>query len=147
MRNQFSIILSLFLITFAFSCKNQGEAENETSDSVLQMKEIVAVHDEMMPKMSTIGELTGKLETEMKLAKKDSIYKDAIADLQEANEGMMNWMRDFGGDFTFEEINKGKELSEEKEQLLDGYEKSVNEMKQKMNSAIVKGRRVLNKNN
>ena len=147
MRNQFSIIFSLLLITFAFSCKNQGEAEKETSESTVQMKEVVAVHDEMMPKMSTIGELTGKLEAEMKLAKKDSIYKDAIADLKEANVAMMDWMRNFGGDFTFEEINKGKALSEEKEQLLDGYEKSVNEMKEKMNSAIEKGRRVLNKNN
>lgn len=136
------LILLCAILAFA-SCKNETKKE-ESAQGAEKMQEVVAVHDEMMPKMTTIGKLSGELKERLDAeVMKDSAKIEAMDDLKEAHNAMMDWMRNFGNDFTFEEINKSKSLSEEKMETLDEYEVSVQKMKEKMNTAIENARQVL----
>ena len=100
------------------------------------MKKVMAIHDEVMPKMSTIGKLVGEIKPKVDSTEMGQNYEVAMKDLQEANRAMMDWMKDFGDRFDHEEILEGKELSEEKQQWLDEEEEKVKVVKDKINGSI-----------
>jgi len=127
------IALLAFTAMVLLSCKETKTNEGTTQS---KMEAVVAVHDELMPKMSTIGQLIGKLESSQDTLHDVSKKEQAIVALKEANKSMMDWMKDFGKSFDSEEILKGKALSEEKEKLLVTFEKSVADLKEQMNTAI-----------
>jgi len=134
------ILAFVTLVTFATSCKAEKESK--------QMKEVMAVHDEVMPKMGQLGKLVG----ELKAMENDSTdigkqYKEARIDLQEANEAMMSWMQGFGDRFTPDEILNGKELPEQKQKWLDEEEEKVKAMREQINSSIEKAQGLLKKEN
>jgi hypothetical protein len=108
------------------------------------MEEIVAVHDELMPKMSEISLLITQLEERMDSTQADSIRQVVVMDLKSANEAMMTWMMDFSNDYDSEEVMEGKELTPEKEALLDTYTSSVMELKDKMEGAMERAKALLN---
>ena len=117
------------------ACKNK-EAEPEAPAGPTQMEQVVAMHDELMPEMSTIGELISKLEATMDTTKADSIKIKVIADLKHANNSMMVWMKEFGGAFETDEIMNGAELSPEKKESLNQFESSVHALEAEMRTAI-----------
>ena len=120
------------------ACKNK-EAEPEVPAGPTQMESVVAVHDELMPKMGEIGQLIAKLEANIDSTNVDSVKVKAVMDLKDANQSMMQWMRDFGTSFESDEIMKGAPLSEEKQKSLDTFEASVNALKAEMESAMENG--------
>ena len=128
------LILAALVLSFA-ACKNK-ETEPEAPAGPTQMEQVVAIHDELMPKMSTIGELIAKLEANIDSANVDSIKIKAIADLKSANQSMMSWMKDFGATFESDEIMKGAALSEEKKAALNEFELSVHALKAEMQTVI-----------
>jgi len=137
-------ILSAFLCTvlfLGFSCKE----ENKTTEESAQMEKVMAIHDEVMPKMGTIGKLVGELKSKVDTTQMGQQYETAMKDLQEANMAMMDWMKDFGDRFDHEEILEGKELSEEKQQWLDEEEEKVKVVKEKINGSIARAQALLAK--
>lgn len=96
----------------------------------------MAVHDEVMPKMSKIGNLVGQLKPIADTTAADSEYHKAMTDLQAAHKSMMDWMKGFGDRFDSEEILKGKALTPEKKQWLDEEEIKVKAMRDQVNSSI-----------
>lgn len=134
-KSRLTLILSLFL-TFSFSCKDKKQ---ETS----QMKEVLAIHDEVMPKMGTIGSLISDLDE--KIAEDDTVikYTTARQDLKDAHKSMMDWMKNFGDRFDGDEIMKGKALTEEKQQWLDQEETKVKALREQINSSIKKAEDLL----
>lgn len=101
MKSTLSIFLiAIFVVT---SCEKQKKnSKDQLYDKVM------AVHDEIMPKMgdimkykkqlkAKIEELTvpGEEENEAKIAE----LTKAVDDLENSHEGMMNWMREFDNDF------------------------------------------------
>lgn len=128
------LVLGAIILTVV-ACKNK-EAETDTPAGPTQMEEVVAMHDELMPKMSTIGELISKLEADLDTTEVDSIKIKVIADLKHANHSMMVWMKDFGGSFETDEIMNGAELSEAKKEILDEFESSVHALQAEMQTAI-----------
>jgi len=129
---KFMILAFVTLVTFATSCKAEKESK--------QMKEVMAVHDEVMPKMGQLG-----MENDSTDIGKQ--YKEARIDLQEANEAMMSWMQGFGDRFTPDEILNGKELPEQKQKWLDEEEEKVKAMREQINSSIEKAQGLLKKEN
>ncbi len=130
-----TIILAAF-VTFSLlftSCKEQ----ESTASS--QMETVIAVHDELMPKMTEIGVLRQKLMDAVPDSTATEAQNKVILDLKEANAAMMQWMKDFGADFDFEEIAQGKPLDKDKKDLLDTYQKSVNDLKKQMLSSLENG--------
>ncbi len=135
------IILSLFSVfIFAFTaCKEEKKEEGPS-----QMKQVMDIHDEVMPKLGKIGQLVGKLKPMADSLGMDSPQAKAVRDLQDANRSMMDWMQGIGNRFDVDEIMKGKVLSEEKQKWLDEEEEKVNTVKEKINSSIANAEALLN---
>ncbi|MBS9462463.1 hypothetical protein KIM67_08580 [Flagellimonas sp. 389] len=135
---------NLFLIAFLFlitACR-QGE---KTSEKSTQMEQVMAVHDEVMPKMGTLGKLVSELKSKVDTTETGQQYEAAMKDLQNSNVAMMDWMKSFGSRFDSDEILKGKELTEQKQKWLDEEEESVKALKEQINSSIERAEALLEK--
>ena len=136
------VLALLMICSFIFvACK---EEKKETSPS--QMEQVMAIHDEVMPKMGQLGKLVGQLKPMADSLGTDSPQAKAMRDLQDANKSMMDWMQGFGDRFEPEEIMDGKELSDEKKQWLNEEEEKVKEVKEKINSSIANAEALLGNN-
>lgn len=86
------ITLPLILLLAFTAC---GDSKKE----VLELKEkVIAVHDVIMPDMDNINILERQISS-MKAITTDETQKarleQALSDLHKADDGMMDWMRDF----------------------------------------------------
>ncbi len=134
--------LSIFLVLFLLSSCKQ---EKRTPEGPSQMEQVMAIHDEVMPKMGTLGKLVGELKSKVDTTETGVQYEAAMKDLQEANKAMMDWMMAFGNRFDSDEILDGKELTEEKQKWLDEEETKVKALKEQINSSIEKAEALLGK--
>jgi hypothetical protein len=133
-----TLFLVLSCLLSVFSCKEEKKDEGPS-----QMDKVMAVHDEVMPKMGELGKLVGKLKPMADSLGMDSPQGKAMRDLQDANKSMMDWMQGIGKRFDADEIMKGKALTEEKQKWLDEEEEKVNEVKEKINSSIANAEALL----
>ncbi|MFZ1703596.1 MAG: hypothetical protein WAT79_04580 [Saprospiraceae bacterium] len=81
----------LCMMIFAFSCKHHhGPVANPLYN------EVMAIHDEVMPQMGPMNKLKKKLKTlkEENPESKDVILSTIVL-LENADEGMMDWMANF----------------------------------------------------
>ncbi|WP_100614026.1 hypothetical protein [Confluentibacter citreus] len=133
-------IITMFVLFIATSCKNENkESTNEKS----QMQEVLAVHDEVMPKMGTIGNLISQIDEKIKETDSTETLVNANQDLKDSHKGMMDWMKGFGERFDSDEILKGKPLTDEKQRFLDEEEAKVKALRDKMNSSIKNAQELL----
>jgi len=130
MKYLFSTILILLSITT--SCKKIASQATEMT----QMERVIAVHDDVMPKMGKIGQLINALESKTDSMDTGNPYNTAQHDLKEAYTYMMDWMKGFGERFNSDEILDGKMLSNEKKIWLIEEESKVNLMKKMVLSSI-----------
>jgi len=133
------ILLLLVVVLVTLTCK---EAQKETQEPT-RMERVIAVHDEVMPKMGTIGKLISELESKVDSTSVGKQYEVAIDDLEDGYNMMMDWMKGFGDRFDSDEIMEGKALTKEKEALLIEEEEKVNIMKDKINSSIANAQALL----
>ncbi len=98
MKKQFFLGCKLLIIScvLMYSCKNKNV------DPELQslMDNVMAVHDEVMPKMGEIHKLKKQLKKELKnnleeVSEKRSKILQHMTALDDADEGMMNWMAEY----------------------------------------------------
>ncbi|MBC8766510.1 hypothetical protein H4O18_00765 [Arenibacter sp. BSSL-BM3] len=133
------ILIISILIAVTYSCK---EKNNEVS----QMKEVMAIHDELMPKMGTIGKLVSQLDEDITNDASSNDYAAAREDLKAAHKAMMDWMKGFGERFDGDEILKAKALTDEKQKWLDEEETKVKALRDQINSSIKKAEDLLKSN-
>ncbi|MGI9547994.1 MAG: hypothetical protein ACR2MM_12190 [Flavobacteriaceae bacterium] len=136
------LITGLVLSLFILSCKEKkksGEVDSTTS----KMEEVMAIHDEVMPKMSTIGKLVADLKPKVDTTATGIEYKKAMNELQDAHKSMMDWMQGFGKRFDSDEILNGKALSAQKKEWLMEEEEKVKAMRDQVNSSIENAERLL----
>lgn len=118
-------LIAIFLIALIASCNTQPKQEDGTS----KMKEVIAIHDEVMPKMGTLARLARELNEKIQQEGPNDTYEAAVKDLGNAKTLMMDWMKAFGGEFSADEILKGAALSEEKQQALLEQEVAVKQVR------------------
>lgn len=135
------ILLSILTIGILISCKE----EKKQLKGPTQMEEVMAVHDEVMPKMGTIGKLVGELNGIADSTETGLKYEAAKKDLQAAHKSMMDWMQGFGNRFDSDEILKGKKLTEEKQGWLNEEEDKVKALQEEINSSIEGAKALLGK--
>ena len=140
MKNFILLSISCFLIFI--SCKEEKKEEGPT-----QMEQVMAIHDEVMPKTGELGKLVSQLKPIADSLGTESQEAKAMKDLQEAHKAMMDWMQNFGDRFEPEEILEGEALSEEKQQWLDEEELAIKEVKEKINSSINNAEALLGQSN
>ncbi|MBU3822153.1 hypothetical protein KO566_08790 [Flavobacteriaceae bacterium XHP0103] len=131
-------ILFLTLLTLVFSCKNN--TKNETPN---QMQEVIKIHDELMPKMSTISSLINKVDSKIKETDSTEALINASKNLKEANDAMMNWMVEFSLRFDSEEVMEGKPLTDEKQKLLTEEETKIKALRDQMETSIETAEKLL----
>jgi len=133
--------ISYFLLivsVLGLSCKEEKKADTS------QMKKVMAIHDEVMPKMGTIGKMVGELsELENDSTLNTTSYQEARKDLQNAHKSMMDWMKGFGDRFDSDEILNGKELTEQKQEWLNEEEEKVKALRTQINESIEKAKKLL----
>lgn len=132
--------LTLLLIILLIACGTAKESQSGeiTLDSL--KSEVLSIHDEVMPKMSELRRTRKDL-----LLQADSLMESnpdraamlttAADEIGDANESMMQWMRDYEPDFegTDEEIRK----------YLKDQKKSIQQIKVNMNGSLAKGKEIL----
>lgn len=134
-------ILFLILTSFAvlYSCGPTGPSDNE-----LLREEVIAVHDEVMPKMGQLKSLERKsLEKIKELEEQDSVdtakveeYRALANELKSADESMFGWMHQY-------EIEDGDKTEEELKQYLDSQMVMINKVNVEMKAALDKANKVL----
>lgn len=137
-------ITLLVVVGFLFITSCREEKRNEEAS---QMEQVMAIHNEVMPKMGQLGKLVGQLKPMADSLGVDSPQAKAMRDLQDANKAMMDWMQSFGDRFDHSEVMEGKELSEEKKLWLNEEEIKMKELKEKINSSIANAEALLEKTN
>jgi predicted nucleic acid-binding Zn-ribbon protein len=120
----------------------QACKEKET-ETLSQMKEVMAIHDEVMPKMGTIGKLVAELKPKVDSTETGIAYDKAMKDLQEAHKSMMDWMKGFGDRFTSDEILNGAALTPQKQEWLNEEEEKVKALKLQINTSIENAEKLL----
>tara|TARA_R110002012_G_scaffold304752_1_gene508408 strand:+ start:16031 stop:16456 length:426 start_codon:yes stop_codon:yes gene_type:complete len=93
------VVFLLFMVSTATACSNE---QKEQKDAL--MAEVMAAHDEVMPKMGelrkTAKDLQAKADSLSTLTEQDfsteiSTLRQTAKSIEDANEGMMEWMRQF----------------------------------------------------
>ena len=143
MKKFFSILAAALLIS-SISCKDEKKEAAKASNE--QMKKVMAIHDEVMPKMSAMGSMVGELSSNEDSTEIGLQYKAARSDLQDAHKAMMDWMQGFGSRFDSDEILNGKELTEQKQIWLDEEEEKVKALREQINSSIENAEKILELN-
>lgn len=142
----FFLLLSLSLTVI--SCTNKAKNTSENQDSTTEeadaysMKAVMAVHDEVMPKMGEISLLIDRLKPLVD-QNPDSPYANAMKELQNSHKAMMDWMGDIGEAFTSEEILKGAPLSADKKARLKVEAERIAAVKDLMLRSIEEGKKLL----
>jgi hypothetical protein len=148
-----SILVGMVFISF--SCQQKGES-TEVKAFDVQMKQTIQIHDDVMPQMSKINNMITELESEKEeLESAEEVntqlvgnHEAAIADLQNAHDIMMAWMKNFSSSFSRTEINSGLQVKDKdsikaKVELLEMQYNSAEEMKAVINSSLENAQKVL----
>jgi hypothetical protein len=143
MNSKKTLTLFSLLLFLSFSCKD--EKKTEMKASTIQMKEVMAIHDQIMPEMGKFGPLVGELSSKEDSTEIGLKYKSAREDLQAAHNSMMKWMQDFGNKFDSDEILNGKELSEQKQKWLAEEQEKIKNLEEEINRSVENAKALLNK--
>jgi hypothetical protein len=132
----------LVLTLFGGACKEEKKDPQAEADQV-RMAEVLAIHDEVMPKMNEISGLVAELKPLADSTEWGEPYRIAMKDLQDAHQSMMDWMKGFGDRFDHSETMKGKALTPEKQEWLKEEEVKVKAMRDQVNQSLKKAKKVL----
>jgi len=137
-----NLVIACLGLVLIVSCRE----EKKSSDPDSQMKKVMAIHDEVMPKIGSMGKLVGELSSKEDSSALGLQYKSARRGLQEAHKAMMDWMQGFGNRFDSDEILNGKKLSEQKQVWLNEEEEKVKALRDQINSSIETAETLLESN-
>ena len=149
--NTFLRLFMLFLMAGTFTLcappKNQEEQEEQVENGDVPVEErakkalydeVMEIHDAIMPRMDDIMKLKGDLReqldqlkeaTDAVAAEKSKAMEEIVQQLEDADEGMMNWMRNF-------RPLEDSTAYEEAIQYLEEQKKGIEEVKVKMEEAM-----------
>ena len=137
-----NILLGMVCFLLISACKEEKKSTDTTSSNT-KMEEVMAIHDQVMPKMGTIGKMVAELKPMVDSTETGLVYGKAMKDLQDAHKAMMDWMQGFGSRFDSDEILNGKELTEQKKKWLLEEEEKVKALRDQINSSIENAERLL----
>ena len=127
--------LNLLFVVLLFSCGPSQQEELQTLKD-----EVIAIHDEVMPKMGELRKTRMALEALAdSVIVSDSVRAQSLSafasDIAAANEGMMQWMRNFEPEF--------EGTNEEIKAYLEEQKIAVTKVKDDMNASLASGKEAL----
>lgn len=105
-RTYMKIWLGVFFASLIMAACGPGKAEREQKQQDELAKEVIGIHDEVMPKMGDLVKLRKRLKEKVNVwtaeTGKDhtadiATAQKQIADLDAADKGMMDWMHEYNG--------------------------------------------------
>lgn len=131
MKTRFFYLLSILFLSV--SCGTSSTNSDCTSDECLKKEaydKVIAVHDEVMPKMSYISELKGQIEERMD-SSSDSLkieeLKNLMINLDAADESMWAWMHQFNSDLEDVEIDEALDYLKSEQENVDEVARKIND--------------------
>jgi len=123
---------SMLLVMIFFLINCSGDSRRSHIDAVEQ--EVMEVHNHVMPLMGEVARLKDELEKSKENLDSLAIEQAEAIDillleLSAANEGMMDWMRSYSGDFS-------KMEQEEIEKYLNEQKKEIKKVEARITRAI-----------
>lgn len=139
---RFFFFALLTLPLFFSACANQQATDTEGSTEQEAYEEMMAVHDEVMPRMGEINRLSRQLRSAYETV--DTTDREllgqidnAVRALEEADQGMMAWMNMNAGNL-LEKLRADK-THEEIMAYLKKEKAAISEVAEKMRSSIAQG--------
>ena len=96
-------ILAGFSVLFLFSCKPSDKATEASTDPKVLEEQIMTIHDQVMPKLTEIQDLSSQLRkikaaipenTEGKVVSPEGL-DETMESLKLADQGMWDWMKQY----------------------------------------------------
>lgn len=132
MKNYVNLIIVVFLI-----CILQFRCTDPNAEVVQLEEEVIAIHDEVMPKMTDIHQLKKGLQSKLSPEVDSNRLLNLILELEQADEAMMSWMDQYDApDLTQPKEQNMLYLNQQKEKMI--------EVKNKMLTAITAAQSELN---
>ena len=149
MAKYFFAILFLGLI----SCKNDPKTEAQSEELKTEiaqydalMEEAIEVHDDVMPKMGRLMELSEMMDKQIKKDSTISEFKIAKEKLNAAHDGMMTWMREYNEQFPYgEESPATAEALDQKMPVLKEKVEEVKRVKTETENVITYAQNLMKK--
>ena len=138
-----AIVLSLVMV-LTVSCNEKPSKNTQAFNN--SFKEVMAVHDEVMPKMNEMGRLSSELKAKIDTTSAGKIYKKALDSLGNAHKYMMKWMEDFSNKFPYAEDRlKGKSTEEilENIEVLKKEKVKIDAVRDAVNGSIMNAKAAL----
>ena len=138
-----ALVLSLILV-FTVSCGKKPSKETLEFNRVFN--DVMAVHDEVMPKMNEMGKLSTELKAKIDTTTAGKIYQKALDSLGSAHTNMMRWMEDFSNKFPYSEDRlKGKSIEDilNDTELLKNEKTKIDAVRNALNGSINNAKNVL----
>lgn len=129
------ILVAIALLSIITACNQKNQVEKLKA-------EVMAIHDEVMPEMGTLMNLQKELKDRIShLHTTDKSMADSlnrlVSQLEEADETMMQWMRNYK--------DPSPEMGEEEAlEYLKSKKESITEVKNKINTSKATAQAVLN---
>ncbi|HIB38573.1 hypothetical protein [Mesonia sp.] len=138
-------LLLIFSAMLLASCGETPKPSKEKIHYDESIDEILAVHDEVMPKMGELSSLIEKTETKIDTTIDGKRFKVVNQELKDAHDFMMTWMKDFGEKFpnALKDTTYASEEYKKREPLLKEEKEEVREMKDRVNSSIKSAEKLL----
>jgi hypothetical protein len=128
-------IFYCFLILLLFACK----AKNNNEEMAKLFEEVMAVHDEVMPKMDAIHDTKKSLAKILSTSDSTQVFA-IIKKLDDADEAMMVWMEEFDSDYD-------KKTVEEQRTYLNTELEKIKKVKMSMLESIEEGNHLVQSKN
>ena len=125
----FILGIMIFLIS---ACTTASTEEECTTDLCIKQQaydNVIKVHDDVMPKLSQISDLKGRIEAKMNEASDSTSvasWEGLMVDLDVADEAMWVWMRQFNSDLEEMPLDEALEYLQEEQKKIDAVAEKIN---------------------
>jgi len=142
------LLFSGFLLLLSAGC-NSDKGNDKNSDAGRLQKEVEEIHDESMAKIGNLRYYQDTLATLLREMNLDTSvtnteiaekYTSVMAALNEADDMMMDWMRNYNP-------NRGEMSPEERMEYLKSEKEKIEEVKKQMDEVIRKAENLLKNSN
>ncbi|MFC5046282.1 hypothetical protein ACFSTE_04075 [Aquimarina hainanensis] len=150
-------IICICLTTLFFiSCNKETQSKEEKEFDAL-MKQVIDIHDEVMPRMGEISSLIKELKPKIDTTAQGKVYEKSQLELKKSYDHMMRWMSDFGRKFSSghgHDHGDGHDEATHEEEKFDYVAKlallkkekvAVGELRDEINSSIENAKKLLGK--
>ncbi len=134
----------IFLLFLFISCSTDNSLHESNMELV---EDIIFKHDQLMIEMKNIK----KIKNTLSELDENFDVEDAMKNLDDAHKSMMNFMKEFSDEFSFDKYPMNKKTYQNLDKIdiksvndrLNEFSKYINDVSEKFSSSISQGNKIL----